>query len=316
LLVRFDNANHVRPLVLAAHLDHPGFQIIRRLGPRRWLAQFAGGVPDEFFHSKTPLRLMPGNIAGHLEKRVGKKNFFVLRATKMLGTPPKFAVWELQDFAARNGKIFGRACDDLIGVACTLVSMIELKRTKSRVHVLGVISRAEEVGFHGALAIAASPLLSKESLIISLETSREMPPIKIGRGAIIRVGDGTSIFNSEATRFLLDVAAAIRARDGDFHFQRALMSGGTCEGTAYQEFGYQTAALCVALGNYHNCGHRGTISAEFVSIKDGCAMIQLLVETARAMKRYPQITRELPVRLQKMLKTARKKLRARSGEAA
>ena len=41
------------------------------------------------------------------------------------------------------------------------------------------------------------------------------------------------------------------------------MSGGTCEATAYQEFGFQTAAVCVALGNYHNCGPRNRIAAEF-----------------------------------------------------
>ena len=42
------------------------------------------------------------------------------------------------------------------------------------------------------------------------------------------------------------------------------MSGGTCEATAYQLYGYRTAALCVALGNYHNCGPDLTIAPEFV----------------------------------------------------
>ena len=36
--------------------------------------------------------------------------------------------------------------------------------------------------------------------------------------------------------------------------QRCLMSGGTCEATAYQLYGYETGGLCIALGNYHNRG--------------------------------------------------------------
>ena len=46
------------------------------------------------------------------------------------------------------------------------------------------------------------------------------------------------------------------------------MSGGTCEATAYQLYGYRTAALCVALGNYHNCGPNHQIAPEYVSVDD------------------------------------------------
>ena len=54
------------------------------------------------------------------------------------------------------------------------------------------------------------------------------------------------------------------------------MSGGTCEATAYQLYGYRTAALCVALGNYHNCGPDETIAPEFVAVDDVAGMIALM----------------------------------------
>ena len=60
-------------------------------------------------------------------------------------------------------------------------------------------ARAEEIGFHGALAVAAKRGVPKNSLIVSLETSRELPGVKMGQGVILRVGDRTSIFDSEAT---------------------------------------------------------------------------------------------------------------------
>ena len=82
------------------------------------------------------------------------------------------------------------------------------------------------------------------------------------------------------------------------------MSGGTCEATAYQEYGFQTGAVCVALGNYHNCGARNRIAEEYVNIADACSMVDLLVEAARNLSRFEQIVEKLPQRLEQMRKNA------------
>jgi endoglucanase len=312
VIVRLGSATAGRPFVLAAHMDHPGFEIVRPLGGRRWVARFNGGVPDNYFHSRIPLRLLPGVIPARLGKRIGADKQFEVIASRIDLTHqphPRFAVWELEDFAMRNGKIQGRSCDDLVGVASVLATMIELKRSRARVHVIGVISRAEEIGFQGALTVADVKLLPKNSLIVSLETSKELPPTKMGRGVILRVGDRSSIFDSDGMRFLGEVAAGLQAKDKKFEFQRALMFGGTCEATAFQEFGYQVAAVCVALGNYHNCHPQGRVAAEYVSLSDACGMVQLLVEAARQMCAYDRLTSKLPKRLHTLLKEARRNLR-------
>lgn len=311
LLVRLQTAGEKRPLVLAAHLDHPAFEIVRLLGPNRCLARFLGGVPEHYFNPGIAVRLMPGAAPAKLGKMLGKEKEFEIHALTAPAVAPVFAVWEMDDFAVDGLRIIGRACDDLIGVAAILATLIDLKQTGETANLIGVISRAEEVGFNGALTVAASTRLPKDSLVISLETSREMPPIQMGEGVIIRVGDRASIFDSAATRFLEEVATNLSGQDKQFQFQRALMSGGTCEATAYQEFGFQTAAVCVALGNYHNCGERGTIAAEFVNGNDACGMVQLLVESARLIQDYQALTEKLPARMQKMLETARKALAAR-----
>jgi endoglucanase len=219
---------------------------------------------------------------------------------------PQFGVWEMEGFAVRKGRIVGRACDDLVGVAAALATLIELKRSRARVNVIAAISRAEEIGFRGALALAAKKALPQNSLVISLETSRELPGVKMGQGVIIRVGDRTSVFDSAATRFLTEVAVSL-AKDR-FAFQRALMSGGTCEATAYQEFGFQTAAVCVALGNYHNCAQKNRIAPEYVSITDAVGMVRLLAAAARSMPRYHKIVSQLPGRLRSLLKEAQSRL--------
>ena len=66
LYVSLQASSSARPLVLAAHLDHPGFEILRALSPRRFLARFRGGVPDSYFRRGTPLRLFPGNLPATL----------------------------------------------------------------------------------------------------------------------------------------------------------------------------------------------------------------------------------------------------------
>jgi endoglucanase len=315
VIVRLGNGAAGRPFVLAAHMDHPGFEIVRPLGSRRWVARFNGGVPDYYFHPGIPVRLLPGVIPARLGKRLGADKVFEVIASgiDLNHQPhPHFAVWELEDFALRKGKIHGRSCDDLIGVAAVLATMIELKRARARVHVIGVISRAEEIGFQGALTVADAKLLPKNSLIVSLETSKELPPTKMGRGVILRVGDRSSIFDSAGMRFLSEVAASLQVKDKKFQFQRALMFGGTCEATAFQEFGYQVTAVCVALGNYHNCHPRGRIAAEYVSLIDACSLVQLLVEAARQMRAYDRLTVKLPQRLRALLKEARRNLRRKA----
>ena len=309
VIVNLRTAPKSRPIVLAAHLDHPGFEIVRRLSPKSWLARFLGGVPESYFRKEIPVRLMPGAIPARLGPRSGKPKEFRLHARQTSEIKPTFAVWELEDFAVRKGHIHGRACDDLVGVASILATLIELKRRRARVNVIGMIARAEEIGFRGAMAVAAGKRLPKNSMVISLETSRELPGVKMGQGVILRVGDRTSIFNSEAMRYLGEVAAGLKPRNEKFQFQRGLMSGGTCEATAYQEFGFQTAAVCVALGNYHNCAENNRIAAEFVSISDALSMADLLIAAAKQMPRYSKLISKLPERLRKMLRQAEPKLR-------
>ena len=309
VIVQLQTEQKARPFVLAAHLDHPGFEIVRGLSPKSWLARFLGGVPDNYFRAGVPVRLMPGGVAAKLGRRSGGAKEFELHSRQSLSKPPQFAVWELEDFAVRKGRVHGRACDDLIGVAAILATLIELKRSRARVHVIGVIARAEEIGFLGAMTVAAGKMLRKNSLVVSLETSRELPGVKMEQGVILRTGDRTSIFDSGAMRFLGEVAGGLKAQDKKFQFQRALMSGGTCEATAYQEFGFQTAAVCVALGNYHNCGENNRIAAEFVSLEDALSMVALLATAAKEMPRYSELIGKLPLRLKEMLRDARPRLK-------
>jgi putative aminopeptidase FrvX len=299
LLVRLQTSKKQRPFVMAAHMDHPGFEVVPAKRNSGHLVRFQGGVPDHYFRPGIKIRLMPGGIPAKLGKRVGKNRTFQIDVSRPLENQPTFAVWELEDFRASD-LIVGRACDDLIGVTSILAAIIELKKARARVNVIGVISRAEEIGFRGVLALTNTKLLPRNSLVISLETSRELPGVKMGEGVILRVGDRTSVFDSATMRFLAEVATELKTRRKNFKFQRGLMAGGTCEATAFQEFGFQTGAVCIALGNYHNCSPNGKIKAEYVNVADACGMVDLLIAAAKQMPNFKTLISKLPKRLRKM----------------
>lgn len=310
VLVECKHGRAARPLVLVAHLDHPAFDVLTVKSARSVRAKFLGGVPPEYFVAGTRIRFLPDNSPGRLGGAQGKAvaKEFELIPDRPLTVPPAFAVWDLEDFAQRGGLIHGRACDDLIGVASILATLIAVKESKQPCWLLGAITRAEEIGFGGALALASSRAVRRNALVLSLETSRELPPVKMGEGVIIRVGDRTSIFDTQATRFLAEVAADRAKSYPGFKYQRALMPGGSCEGTVFAEAGFQTAALCVALGNYHNCGPRRRIAAENVSLADAISMVELLKSAALRMAEFNALTGRLRDRLSGLARETRGRL--------
>ena len=241
---------------LAAHMDHPGY-----VGD-----EFLGGVPESYREKKPP--------------------------TRDFGA---FAMWDLPACELKDGRIYSRACDDLIGCSAIVATFQELECSSSDASVYGLFTRAEEVGFAGAIHLAKSGNLPSDVTVLSLECSSEKGgACKMGDGAILRVGDRTSIFDSDAMGSLAELA-----KRAEIPVQRCLMSGGTCEATAYQLYGYRCGALCVALGNYHHCGPDERIEPEFVSIEDVLALVRLCVEAARCSDLAGVANDELRARLEK-----------------
>ena len=232
---------------LCAHMDHPGW--VRPDPPAAGGERvFLGGVPENY-------------LAKNRER------------VRDFGA---FAMWDLPDYALREERIHSRACDDLIGCVAIVATLERLHEAQAPGSVYGLFTRAEEVGFAGAVAMARAGWLQAENLtVISLEASSERPPAKMGEGVIVRVGDKTSVFDHEVTAELL--AAAERA---GLAVQRCLMSGGSCEATAFRLYGVRCGALCVALGNYHNCGPDERIEPEFVSVEDVRSLVALCSELA------------------------------------
>lgn len=242
-----------------AHMDHPGWQ----LRPTR---RFLGAVPAD------------------LQDKGQVQDF------------GDFGMWDLPASRLDGERLYSRACDDLIGCATIIATLRTLSERASTGLVAGVFTRAEEVGFIGAIHLARSKLLASDATIISLETSKEIPPAKMGAGPIIRVGDRTSIFDPQTTDLFVEVA-----KNEKIEFQRCLMPGGTCEATAFQLYGYRSAALCIALGNYHNCAPDGRIDSEFIDLGDLKGLIAFCVAIGTAEETAESAREALRKRLETRL---------------
>jgi putative aminopeptidase FrvX len=268
----------------AAHIDHPGWTRIegKPLGP-------IANLPGE----KHPMQFLGGVPAAYL-------------ADPRIRPYGRFAMWDLPEFQVKGGLIHARACDDLVGCAVIVATLMDLEQSGAEGACLGLFTRAEEVGFIGAMRLATGGEIPEDVTIISLETSSERPPAKIGAGPILRVGDRSSIFDSAATATLHSIATA-----SHIPVQRCLMPGGTCEATAYQLLGYRSAALCVALGNYHNCGPADKIAAEYVSLSDVQGLVNLCTRIAVSTEKKNHAIKQLKKRLKSNADKYKKMLKKR-----
>lgn len=260
MIARYRRGTRSRPRwAFAAHMDHPGWV---RSDNGEW--RFLGSVAERF-------------LVNPRKREFGD-----------------FAMWNLPAFELKEGQIHSRACDDLLGCAEIICLFRELEAAKANVHCVGIFSRAEEVGFWGAIQLARSGLLPKEITVFSLETSTPRGGAEIGRGPIVRVGDRLSIFDSRETARLMNLAAA-----NGIPVQRCLLDGGSCEASAYQLYGYRSVAASVGLGNYHNCAPDGSIQCEYVAVEDYANMVRLCVAMACEESKAADPTKALRETLEK-----------------
>jgi endoglucanase len=194
-------------------------------------------------------------------------------------------MWDVGPARIKGDRLLAPACDDVAGVAAALAAYDAMGRVRTDVRLL--FTRAEEIGFIGAIAAAKAGLIPRKARLICLENSRSYAESPIGGGPIVRVGDYTSTFDPDLTYRVGRVAAALAEKDKSFRYQRRLMPGGTCEASAFQAYGYTATCLCLPLGNYHNMNEaaRGgpRIDAETISIRDFDGLVRLLVAVAQQL---------------------------------
>ncbi len=278
------------PVVAAAHTDHPGFVVTAARG-RAVEVAFRGGVRAAYF-DRARVELFDGDDLPH---RGGLVEFDPATSTGTVHLdrvaplePGDIGRFAFRAPKSRGDHVHAPAHDDLAGVAAALAALDRARRRPRLRHFGVLLTRAEEVGFVGAIAAARSGSLDPGTRILSIECSRAFDDSPIGGGPIVRVGDASSVFDHRLTNLIADAARARGIRH-----QRKLMAGGSCEATAFVAYGYAATGLCLPLGNYHNMGHldeveRGQGHArpmlEVVSRHDFHGLVDLLLAATEALE--------------------------------
>lgn len=317
LTVRFaDESPTDDPLYLTAHLDHPAFVVDRVVSPSVVELAFRGGVMDDYFTgARVALFDREGlSVRGTLAERVDGANpkfkTFLCELDRDDGSlrPGDIARWDLPEpeITTIDGVECAatHACDDLAALAAALGAIDELRRLRAAGEARGdvrlLMTRAEEVGFIGAIGACKSGTIEPGARLIALENSRSFPDSPIGGGPIVRVGDRVTVFTPEMTAAVAQVAERVSGAPAQptaaqkqsemptWRWQRKLMAGGACEASVFCAFGHSSTCVCLPLGNYHNMADLTAVQAgtntepprvgrEYIAVSDYHGLVDLLL---------------------------------------
>ncbi|MFB3894263.1 MAG: hypothetical protein ACE15C_19835 [Phycisphaerae bacterium] len=317
LMYRKGRGRALTKWVFAAHMDHPGFAATGQKG-LMLLANFYGTVGRPYFKGArvrffTPSGEACATIIGTADSPDSPWLACRMKLQSPADVPPcTLGMWDLPAMRIRGRTLSSRGCDDVVGSAAVVCAMRDIAESGIDADVTGLLTRAEEAGFVGALAACRARSLDGESLVVAIETSKAQPAARLGDGVVIRVGDKARIFDPCLTGHLVFVAEGLAKADKAFRYTRQLMPGGTCESTAFAMFGYTAAALCLPLGNYHNQGPRNRIAAEQINLGDFENLVKLLVGLARDKRKPADTDKALKARLDGLLDQRAKYLDNRS----
>lgn len=301
-----------------AHTDHPGFIIDSKISPTRYKATWYGGAPFELMEGKM-VRIFSLESSSQFSKGI-IRNFipgnhregipFEIETTrelsdKILKSKGYFGAFNFEGFKYRNGYVHTKCADDLAGCVMALGALLDTRKEKAP--VIAVFTRAEEVGFAGCLHMIKAKVIPLNTMVVSLEASRTLPGALLGAGPVIRLGDASTLFDSNFSLFMQKQAQELKKKDSKFNFQKRIMDGGSCEATALSQFGYKTMGLAVPLKNYHNMGLKGP-APEIIHLDDADNGRKLLTEVARNLKTFKDVGPELQKRLMQNLKTSSRML--------
>ena len=272
-------------VVFAAHMDHPGFEISDVSGALTE-AKWMGGVEPDYFpgakvkvFSDPPTTGVCVKTELQAERRRVDKMFLDLEGEVKVGDSGS---WNVPEWHLDGALVHTRAADDLAGCAAVLGAVTVL--AAEGIPTCGLLTRAEEVGFVGALGAMRADTVPAGTPILAIEASKAVGRVRQGDGPVVRIGDKSGVFDAGLCRFLGDVAESIRDRHADFQWQRALMDGGTCEATPYSLFGRPSAGIALPLDNYHNRSDDGRrLAAETIHVGDFFGCVVLMVEAARQL---------------------------------
>lgn len=319
-------------LVFISHLDHPGI-IVQRIDWKEdeksigtaqgiWL----GGGPMDirnkkvlvFSHADLGFQFT-GTVYHHTNGARGPNEVHIkLDASKHNKESRKAideciarnsawgaCLWFPKNVEFKKNLCWTKAADDLMGVCSLLHAYSNVYRQNKHVKnkISLIFTRAEESGFHGTLGILLKKWLNPgKTVMISVEASAVRPGGVLHGGPVLRLGDKMSLFQTEMINWMKHQGVALQKKSPSFQFQAQIMSGGSCEASAFQLFGFKVGGFSIPLLNYHNLNGK----REAVSLQDSIQLCKWLESLFKNYQNKSQILDHSRLVLKELLENHKK----------
>jgi endoglucanase len=290
LHARVRSGDAKRTLALVAHTDHPAFEVVEANGAEGRARVLGAFLPRNFARAVPVLvfddddgTAVPGTLDGFtysVDPVHNSLGHCRMRADRPV-RPGDWAVLDLPAYEVRGEQLHLRAADDLALCAVVVLALAELRDAGGAYDVRAIFTRAEETGLYGARLVAEDALLPRDAIVVSLEASRALAHAQQGAGVVVRPGDMHNTFSNDGERYLR--VARERLSAARIPTQRALLTGGTCESSAFVRLGWTATAIALPNVNYHNQrDDQDGFVPEIVNVSDLRGAVALVVEGALA----------------------------------
>ncbi|MCO6432122.1 MAG: hypothetical protein J5J00_14780 [Deltaproteobacteria bacterium] len=241
------------PICFQAHLDHPGFQFIKPLSPGLGLAEGLGGIPENCVRGKLRFFGPDGSsVKATIIKflRSGSKKWVHIRHRGSI-EPGSAGMWDMAPFREKGSWIAGRGFDDNLGAAILLYLLHHASRRRTAWGFQVLFTRAEEVGYVGAIELVRQKSFKLEKSILTVEMPRSAGALVAGNGVVIRAGDSMMDFDPLVSLRLNALARRLSGKSW-FKSQRGLGLLGGTESTVFQLEQCKVGSLCLPVKDAHN----------------------------------------------------------------
>lgn len=273
-------------IMLAAHMDLIGFMVtyIDEKGYLRF--EPIGGHTPAFLH-RTPIRFKNGTKgvvmcekwAEESKKKmsdVRTTNFYIdIGANSYEKAASAVSIGDVCVFDgetySQNGMVMTPYADDL--VACTVLLQVMERLKESPYDLYFVFTVQEEVGLRGA-GTSAHRIAPEMGIAVDVCGTGDVPSstayfdVKLGRGATVKIKDGSLLCNPQVISFLRDAAE----RAGVTYQDEVMLSGGTDAGAIQRTLGGILAGgVSIPTRNIHS-------PREIYSLSDVDGAVSILTE--------------------------------------
>ena len=265
-------------IMLAAHMDLIGFMVtyIDEKGYLRF--EPIGGHTPAFLH-RTKGVVMCEKWAEESKKKlsdVGTANFYIdIGANSYEKAASMVSIGDVCVFDgetySQNGMVLTPYADDL--VACTVLLQVMERLKESPYDLYFVFTVQEEVGLRGA-GTSAHRIAPEMGIAVDVCGTGDVPSstayfdVKLGRGATVKIKDGSLLCNPQVISFLRDAAE----RAGVTYQDEVMLSGGTDAGAIQRTLGGILAGgVSIPTRNIHS-------PREIYSLSDVDGAVSILTE--------------------------------------